>query len=175
MNKLSELIEKNLVLNEKKIVLGNILKVYINPRDFKINSFIISTSPYLGRIKCCNNISFKELLDTRVIINDFGSTFCHKNQINRNLISYLDLIDKKVLSEKGYEVGILKDFMFNMQNLKIEACILSRGTITDIWNGRLILPFIMKPKLVDNMIIVNDSCSEELIQKKNCLKHILMR
>jgi len=73
------------------------------------------------------------------------------------------LADKKVCSRKGEEIGIIKDFLFDMETGTIEGFELSDGFVEDLMKGRRLLPLLGKVEYGDESIIVGSEAIDEIV------------
>lgn len=73
------------------------------------------------------------------------------------------LTDKKVCSRKGEEIGIIKDFLFDMETGTIEGFELSDGFVEDLMKGRRLLPLLGKVEYGNDSVIVGSEAIEEIV------------
>jgi len=82
----------------------------------------------------------------------------------QNIVAYCSL---------GYELGIVKEILFDHKTGKLEALELSDSFFQDIVNGRYILPLIGKVSFGENTVIVGKDTFEEMTSTGKGLKNIL--
>ena len=77
-------------------------------------------------------------------------------------VSHYRIKDKEVYTRDGINLGIVKDIRINELSGEIECVEVSDGIISDIVNGRNVLPLIGKVLFSDNSIVVESQAYEEI-------------
>ena len=70
--------------------------------------------------------------------------------------------DKEIYTKDGKDLGMVKDIRINQENGDIECLEISDGIISDIINGRGILPLVGKVLFSDDCILVENEAYQEL-------------
>lgn len=82
------------------------------------------------------------------------------------LLRSKDLIDKRVYTNEGKDIGLLKSFFISEDEGLVDGLQCSDGLVNDIINGRTIYPLIGKFELGDDRIILSRESFEEAILPK---------
>lgn len=103
------------------------------------------------------------LLEDVLRIGKDAMIVCSKDVVrSSNRESHYRIKDKEVYTRDGINLGIVKDIRINELNGEIECVEVSDGIISDIINGRSVLPLVGKVLFSDNSIVVENQAYEEI-------------
>ena len=103
------------------------------------------------------------IVDGENIIEDL------KDALGTNQLLY-QFKGKEIYTKDGRDLGIVKDIRINQLNGDIECLEISDGVISDLINGRAILPLIGKISFSDDCILIDDEAYQELQTKREDVK-----
>ncbi|MBP5426645.1 MAG: PRC-barrel domain-containing protein [Clostridiales bacterium] len=155
MIKQSECIGLPIISEKEGEIVGRVQDFLISDKDKSIFGFILEGNLFSGeKIILLENV-LKMGKDAIVVDNkDVVSNL--KVDINYKMK------DKEVYTKDGINLGMIKDIRVNEENGEIECVEISDGIISDIINGRRVLPLIGKVLFSDNNIIVEKQAYEEI-------------
>lgn len=97
-------------------------------------------------------------------------TSSSKDVINYNQDEFYQIKDKEIYTKEGTNLGLVKDIRINEETGDIECFEISNGIISDIINGRVILPLIGKISFLDDCILVENEAFQEVITTKQLME-----
>ena len=93
-----------------------------------------------------------------------------KHLLNYNMNEFYKIRDKEIYTKEGTNLGLVKDLRINEETGYIECLEISNGIISDIINGRCILPLIGKVMFLDDCILVEKEAFEEGFNTKQFME-----
>ncbi len=111
------------------------------------------------------------IIEDKNVVIDLGKALLFQQDITRGS----DLLDKKLLTYKGKDIGYLHDICFSIEQGTIDALELTDGLIQDIISGRKIVPVIGNILLKEEGIFLGREALEEIIDKERGLQHLLFK
>ena len=103
------------------------------------------------------------LLEDVLRIGKDAMVVCSKDIVrSSNRKAHYNMKDKEVYTRDGINLGIVKDIRINELSGEIECVEVSDGIISDIVNGRSVLPLIGKVLFSDASIVVESQAYEEI-------------
>jgi len=85
------------------------------------------------------------------------------------------LLDRRVYSKAGEELGIVKDVIFDIRSGKIEAFEISDGVLQDIIRGRRVLPLFGRVELGEEVAVVEKEAVDEMKESGGGIKNKLLQ
>lgn len=138
-------------------VLGEVIKVFVNfDKAAIIGIEICSKHSGLGSVRVAMEDVYA-IGNDAVMIRDFSTITTDHPSFKNNLISLDELLEKKVVSESGVQLGIIVDIYFDAVTGEIKDYELSESLITDLLYGRLAVPLPPAQVIGDDNIIVPES------------------
>lgn len=83
------------------------------------------------------------------------------------------IIDSKVYTKHGEDIGIVKDILFDFQKGTLDGVEISDGLIQDIVQGRNVLPLLGKVEFGKENILVERMAVEEMMEKGKGIRGII--
>ncbi|HHY23678.1 MAG TPA: photosystem reaction center subunit H [Clostridiaceae bacterium] len=102
-----------------------------------------------------------------VIIDDIEK----KKKVKEKAINSGEIKDMKVYSKSGWELGVIKDILFDCKTGNIEGVEVSEGIYQDLSEGRKIIPLIGKYEFGEDMLLVDNDAIEEAISTGGGIKN----
>lgn len=166
MKKLFDLLGLKVLTAKDGKILGNICDILVKFDSLlKIEGFIINSPDDKKHLF----ISWDDLR----IGNDFALASMRKvprefekKNIPSNCLLKDSLIDLRVYSNDGQELGLVKDLFISEIECLIDGIACSDGLINDLFNGRTMYPLIGKVQLNDDSIYVSKECIDEAICRR---------
>lgn len=85
------------------------------------------------------------------------------------------IIEMRVYSKAGEELGVVKDVLFDRKTGNVEGVEISGGILQDIVEGRRIIPFIGKYEFGNDILFVGSDAVEEMTSTGGDIKNRLFR
>jgi len=166
--------------------LGNIKDIAFNLQSGEIIGFVLENNGIFGN-SCLlplsdvvnvlkGSIVVKGALAKRGILRTIGADIGKNPETGQDKENCADLsaikmkdiakarvAEKKVCSGNGQEIGVVKDFLFDMETGVIEGFELSDGLVEDLMRGRRLLPLLGKVTYGRDRIIVGDEAINEIV------------
>lgn len=165
LTKLFELLGKDVLSQTNGKTIGVIHDIAIQKSSLlKIEAYIVKCNNHFN--ETLNFIPWHQLrLGQDISLMD-NSKELQKVNVNFRLQHYLfreDLMDLRVFTNDGLEVGLLKDVFLSEDEGTIDCLQCSDGLINDILNGRSIYPLIGKLNVTKESILIHKDCIEEAL------------
>lgn len=81
----------------------------------------------------------------------------------------------KVYSRSGWELGVIKDILFDYKTGNIEGVEVSEGIYQDLSEGRKIIPLIGKYEFGEDILLVDNDAFEESISTGGGIKNRIFK
>jgi len=166
LTKLFELIGKDVLSSTNGRSIGVIHDIAIKKSSFlKIEGYVVKCQHHFH--ETFKFIPWYQLRLGQNISLCNSSTELQKVTDDLRLQNYLfqqDLINLRVFTNDGVEVGLLKDVFLSEDGGTIDCLQCSDGLINDILNGRGIYPLIGKFRVNKEFILITKDCIEEAIE-----------
>lgn len=81
-----------------------------------------------------------------------------------NILSGKEVLNKKVFTSKGKEIGYINDIYFNVEFAYIDAFEITDGLIEDLISGRKIVPLIGGISVKEEGIFISKEAYEEIME-----------
>ena len=102
-----------------------------------------------------------------VIIKDIEK----KKKIKEKTFKVGKLKEMKVYSKSGWELGVIKDILFDCKTGNIEGVEISEDIYQDLSKGRKIIPLIGKYEFGEDILLVDNDAVEEAISTGGGIKN----
>lgn len=124
--------------------------------------------------KCSILLTNVTYTDGGMVIQDEGMIEKSDNELSlrKKLIGVKDMLNKKVLTNKGDDLGRINDIYFDLDVGTIDAVEVTDGIIQDIISGRKIIPVIGNIVIKEEGIFISREAFEEIIESKNGLENL---
>ncbi len=109
------------------------------------------------------------IIQSRNIVIELGKAFLSQQELTKGR----DLLDKKLLTYKGEDIGYLNDICFDFELGTIDALELTDGIIQDIISGRKLIPIVGNILLKEEGVFLGREALEEIIDREKGLQHLL--
>lgn len=101
-------------------------------------------------------------------IKDVDRKFIEKAKLVRGS----EILNKKIMTNKGYDIGYINDIYIDLNYGSIEAFEISDGIVQDIISGRSIIPLIGELYLKKDYFFISKDACEEIIESERGLHKI---
>jgi uncharacterized protein YrrD len=81
-----------------------------------------------------------------------------------SILSGKEILNKKVFTSKGKEIGYINDIYFNVEFTSIDAFEITDGLIEDLISGRKIVPLIGDVFIKEEGIFISKEAYEEIME-----------
>jgi len=155
--------------NGKKV--GSVTDVFFNPENRKVLAFLVDSASS-GRSKYAILLKNVRSLGNDALIIDSKKVLMKVKPLKRSILTGNGkLTDMRVYSRKGDYFGLVKDILFNYETGDIEAVKVSNGLISDIIEGRDLIPLFGKVEFSEEIILINREAVEEISNTGGGLKN----
>ena len=101
-------------------------------------------------------------------IKDVDKKFIEKTKLVRGS----EILNKKLLTNKGYDIGNINDIYVDLNYGSMDAFEISDGIVQDIISGRSIIPLIGELSIKNEGVFLSKDACEEIIESERGLKKI---
>ncbi len=171
MLKFSKIVGLTVLALKEGRVMGHVHDVLVNLQHKYIESICILNT--LERKQYLKLVDIN-LADNKITISnkDIIKNLDNRIQTNKELLSSKRILNKKVFTNKGDDVGRINDIYFDLDAGTLEAFEISDGIIQDILSGRRIIPAIGDISLKEEGIFISKDAFEEIIESGKGLENI---
>lgn len=158
MQKFSEVVGLPVICAEDGKKIGIVSDVVFLQSSRKVEALVLQKEGYQIHNKLIKVESIKNLGNDAVIVNDCSCVTKEKNWLHEKN----SVLGQHIYSKTGLDLGIVKDIIFDYKNATIEGFEVSDGIITDLFDGRKIIPLFGRVEFGEDTILVDNEAIEEI-------------
>jgi uncharacterized protein YrrD len=158
MKKAKQLLGTEIVELESGKTIGKICNVIFLPNRKKLLGFGVNCGKWVKREKVLQLKDIENIGKDLVIIKNkrILSDFDRYPEFLQAINEKNRILDLKVITRSGEELGYIEDIILNEKDGSIEGYILTDGIIEDIMKGKSIIPFEDEIIFGEDTVIVNN-------------------
>lgn len=162
LRRCSSILGLPVITDENYKIIGKISKIFISKDLKNIAFFEIISKDLMHSRYVLPTEKIKVIGNDAVIIDDSKCIYFNK-KTNNNYITIDSILNKKVYTVNGNNIGYINDAFFELSSSKVEAVEVSDGFIEDVLNGRKIVPFIGKSIYCEDGLFIGQDIVDEIL------------